>query len=179
MEVLWVKHRSPVVTPYAEYAADLCSGFSVYTRSSSFLHEDVIFYPVNHLTYESNLRMPVLQNKSDGAHLPAFTDALFVQRHRRSTATRRSGILVMPIPKSTSMAHLSYLYASQPAVGEETLFLLFGSELPAGLRPPRCLVAIGFNASCRTSHISDKLGLHPPQLPSTVYPWNQLIDSND
>ena len=123
--------------------------------------------------------MPVFQNGSDGAHLPAFNDAILVQRHRRSTAARRSGILVLPIPKSTSLAHLSYLYASQPAVDEETPFLPFGSEFPAGLRPPRCLVAIGFNASCRTSQITDKLGLHPPQLPSTVYPWNQLIDSND
>ena len=176
MDALCVKHRSPVVTPYAEYAA-LCD--SVYTQSSSILHEDVRFYAVNHLSHESNLRMPVFQNGSDGAHLPAFTDAFLLQRHQRSTAARCSGIPAMPIPKSMSLAHLSYLYASQPAVGEETLFLLFGSELPAGLRPPRCLVAIGFNASCRTSQISDKLGLHPPQLPSTVYPWNQLIDSND
>ena len=33
---------------------------SVYTRSSSFLHEDVRFHLVNHLTHESNLHMPVL-----------------------------------------------------------------------------------------------------------------------
>ena len=131
---------------------------SVYTRSSSFLHEDVstaVFYPVNHLTHESNLRMPVLQNGSDGAHLPAFTDAFLVQRHRCSTAARRSGILVMPIPKSTSLAHLSYLYASQPAVHEETPFLPFGSEFAAGLHPPRRLVALGFDAFFRTSRISD------------------------
>ena len=179
-----VKDRSPVVTPYAEYAADLCDGLSVYTwsmytQSSSFLHEDVRFYPVNHLTDESNFRMPVFQNGSDGAHLPAFNDAILVQRHRRSTAARRSGILVLPIPKSTSLAHLSSLYASQLAGDEKTPFLPFGFEFAAGLRPPRCLVAIGFNASCRTSQIPDKLGLHPPQLPSTVYPWNQLIDSNN
>ena len=172
-----IDHMSQAVVPYA--CATLCL-HSILIRSSSFLHDDVRFYAVNHLTYESNLRMPVLQNGlSDGAHLSAFTDTFFVQRHQRSTAARRSGILVMPIPKSTSLAHLSYLYASQPAVDEETPFLPFGSELPAGLRPSRCLVATGFNASCRTSHISDKLGLHPPQLPSTVYPWNQLIDSND
>ena len=59
MDMMYVKHRSPVVTPYAEYAADLCDGLSVYTRSSSILHEDVGYYPVNHLTDESNLHMPV------------------------------------------------------------------------------------------------------------------------
>ena len=111
------------MTPYAEYAADLCDRLSVYTRSSSFVHEDVRFYAVNHLTYESNLHMPVFQNGSDCAHLPAFTDAFFVQRHRRSIAARRSGILVMPIPKSTSLARLSSLYASQLAVDEKTPFL--------------------------------------------------------
>ena len=147
-----------VVMPYAEYAADLCGdGLSVYTQSSSILHEDVRFYAVNHLIYESNLRMPVLRNGSDGAHLPAFTNASLVQQHRRSTAARRSGILVMAIPKSTSLAHLSYLYASQPVVDEETLIL---SLDPNSLQvftghPPRRLVALGFDAFFRTSRISD------------------------
>ena len=45
----------------------------------------------------------------------------------------------------------------QPAVDEETLILTFArSEFPAGLRLTRRLVAIGFDASCRTSRISDK-----------------------
>ena len=82
-------------------------------------------------------------------------------------------------PKLTSLTHLSYPYIGQPAVDEEVLILSFGSEFPASLRPPRCLVAIGFDASCRISRISDKLGLDPPQLPFIIYPWNQLIDSKD
>ncbi|EDR02442.1 uncharacterized protein LACBIDRAFT_332313 [Laccaria bicolor S238N-H82] len=56
-------------------------------------------------------------------------------------ASRRSDSLVMPIPKLTSLAHLSYPYASLPVVDEETHILSFGSEFPAVPRPPMHPVA--------------------------------------